>query len=147
VATNITVKTKIRINRREYASVDEMPDDDRQVYERMMAHTASGRGLAQPLSNARIVFNGQEYGSVDEMPATARRLYEGVLANVDANRNGLPDVLETAAHGTSWSSLAPPSVTASVSIGAPRPDSTRAWLVLAAIVMALWLIASFEFGR
>lgn len=147
MTTNITVKTKIRINGREYASVDEMPDDDRQVYERMLAHTASGGGLAQPLSYAKVVFNDQEYGSVDEMPATARRLYEGVLANVDANGNGLPDALETATHGTRWSSVAPPSATASVSIGTARSDSTRAWLVLAAIVMALWLIASFEFGR
>ena len=147
MSTNISVHSRIRINGREYASPDEMPDGDRQVYERVMSDAANGGALAQPLSSAKIVFNGQEYGSVEEMPATARQLYDGVLASVEANRSGLPDVLETAAHRTRRASVAPINLTASLSVGAARAESTRAWLVLAAIAAALWLIASFEFGR
>ncbi len=47
MATNISVKTKIRVNGREYASVEEGPVDIRQTYQRALAMTAGGahRGL------------------------------------------------------------------------------------------------------
>ena len=87
MTTDSTAKTKIHVNGQEYASVDEMRDDVRQVYERATAQTTSGEGLAQSVSSS------------------------------------------------------------SVAIGTARPGSTRAWLFLAALVMALWLLASFELGR
>jgi hypothetical protein len=45
----------------------------------------------------KIVFNGREYGDPAEMPETVRREYDQALAVFDdANRNGIPDVLENA---------------------------------------------------
>lgn len=43
----------------------------------------------------RIIFNQQEYASSDAMPPEVRRDYERVMALLpDANRNGVPDLLE-----------------------------------------------------
>lgn len=43
----------------------------------------------------RITFNGREYTSADEMPPDVRRAYDELIAGLpDANRNGVPDVLE-----------------------------------------------------
>ena len=56
-----------------------------------------------------------------------------ILFSGDTNRSGLQPTR-----------LVPPSY---VAIAAARPNSTRAWLFLAAVAMALWLLASFEFGR
>jgi hypothetical protein len=47
--------------------------------------------------STRILFNGREYGDPSEMPDDVRRDYEQALAQFeDANRNGIPDVLENA---------------------------------------------------
>jgi hypothetical protein len=43
----------------------------------------------------RIIFNGQEYASTEAMPTAVRTAYQEALAKLeDANRNGVPDVLE-----------------------------------------------------
>jgi len=44
----------------------------------------------------KITLNGQEYTSLDEMPADVRQQYEQAMAKIDADRNGVPDVLEDA---------------------------------------------------
>jgi hypothetical protein len=45
----------------------------------------------------RIIFNGREYGDPDEMSDDVRRDYAHALAQIeDANKNGIPDVLENA---------------------------------------------------
>jgi hypothetical protein len=76
---------KITINRREYARVDEMPAQDREIYERAMASLgAGGTSDVKVHTKAQIVVNGQEYASIDAMPADVRRLYE--LATAVAER-------------------------------------------------------------
>lgn len=44
----------------------------------------------------RIVFNGKEYSSLEKMPPEVRQAYDQAMAAVlaDADRNGLPDILE-----------------------------------------------------
>jgi len=76
------LKAKIRVNGKEYASVEEMPAKIREAYARAVGDTAvlrSGARLAAKL-NARIIFNGVEYNSPNEMPATERRFYQDTLA-------------------------------------------------------------------
>jgi hypothetical protein len=95
---SIRLKTKIRINGKEYESVDEMPADARQAYERALSKFTAGAGSAasQPgSSSGKIVFNGDEYGSVDQMPADVRGMYQRVMAALDTNGNGVPDTMET----------------------------------------------------
>lgn len=48
----------------------------------------------------RIVFNGQEYASTEAMPAGVRQAYEQAISLLkDADRNGIPDILEGGAPG------------------------------------------------
>jgi hypothetical protein len=68
---------KITFNRREYTRMDEVPAQDREMYERAMASLgAGGASDVKVRTKALIVVNGQEYASVDAMPADVRRLYE-----------------------------------------------------------------------
>ena len=72
---------KIVVNGREYASVDEMPAAERQLYEGALASLA-----AEPKSGTehhvtvntktQIVVNGKEYGSLEELSPDMRRIVE-----------------------------------------------------------------------
>ena len=96
MAIKFTVKTKtnIRFNGKDYESVDQMPPDVRQAFEKVMA-SLKDAPLKIHTSSAKIVFNGKEYAGVDEMPFLDRQLYERAMSAVDANRNGIPDAFET----------------------------------------------------
>ncbi len=97
---------KITFNGQEYASVDEMPTDVRTAYEQAMGLFVDKdrdgtpdilEGIGQVNIQAvhtRIVVNGQAYSSVEEMPPEVHQQYEQAMAKVDADRNGVPDVLE-----------------------------------------------------
>jgi hypothetical protein len=60
---NVTIKTKINFNGREYRSVDEMPPEVRTVYEKAMGVAKILGGVQK---TTKITINGQEYESVDE---------------------------------------------------------------------------------
>ncbi len=70
---NLKIKTKIRINGKEYGSAGEMPPEVRSVYEKAMAdrQTSSGSRVS---SHATITFNGQTFSSLEEMPAEVRSI-------------------------------------------------------------------------
>jgi hypothetical protein len=77
---NINVKRRIVVNGREYASVEEMPDDIRRAYEQAMAGAGGGTHASGASGvRARVVFNGREYLDVDTMPEDVRRLYEAAV--------------------------------------------------------------------
>jgi len=92
------VNTKIKVNGKEYHSLDEMPPDVRQSYERAMATAAGGdRGVLPNLqvrTQSKITFNGQTYNSVDEMPVEMRAIYQSVMSAVDRDHNGIPDQIQ-----------------------------------------------------
>ena len=97
---------KIIFNGQEYPSVEEMPAEVRQAYEQVMGVFADtdrdgtpdilegiGGATIQAV-HTTIVANGQAYSSVDEMPADVRKQYKQAMGKFDADRNGVPDVLE-----------------------------------------------------
>lgn len=48
----------------------------------------------------KIIFNGKVYSSPEAMPAEARQAYEQAVAHLaDANKNGIPDILESGGAG------------------------------------------------
>jgi hypothetical protein len=163
VATNVVVKTSIRVNGREYASVDEMPADARQAYERARESITSAQhggplgllgkgapGDAHRLLDAAIVFNGQGYASVDEMPAVARQLYEGVMAAMDTNRDGLSvqSKSATAATGQRQRGDAARSTPMSITIaGGIRPESAPLRFFIAGVLIGALVLAWFVLGR
>jgi hypothetical protein len=71
VGIKVDVKWKVKVNKKEYSSVDEMPGDVREAYEKAKAASRS--------SATRIVFNGREYPSVEAMPADIRQAFEEIL--------------------------------------------------------------------
>jgi hypothetical protein len=153
MTTNISVKTKIRVNGQEYASVEDMPPQIRQAYERAMAATPGAkhsgllntlenglRANARTVSNAKVIFNGQEYGSVDQMPANVRQLYQAVMATVE---NDTPVASETggAVQAVSQSGSSAGSFPAPTAPRSIRLESANWRLVLVAvgILLLAWL--------
>ena len=81
----VNFKTKIKINGREYGSLEEVPQELRHTVEDALAK-------ASPGSSGRITVNGVSYDGPDEMPPDVRRLYEEALAKAGdtARRTGMP---------------------------------------------------------
>jgi len=101
--TKITFRTRFKFNGKEYDSVDAMPPEVREAYERAMSAVAHAGENKTPLVNIRtttkmkIIFNGQEYASVDEMPPEIRPLYEAAIAAVKAE-GGISGAVGSAAN-------------------------------------------------
>ena len=77
---NVNVKHKFKINGKEYNSIEEMPPDIRNAFEKAMASQGdSGQQINPATMQTKIIFNGTEYKSIDAMPQDVRQLYEKVL--------------------------------------------------------------------
>jgi hypothetical protein len=79
---NVNVVKKFKVNNAEYNSLEEMPPDVRETFQKLMS--VQGRTPAQVIrtSKTKIDFNGVEYNSVDEMPPEVRQMYEQVMKTV-----------------------------------------------------------------
>jgi len=100
------MSTRIIFNGQEYTSPDGMPADVRQAYDQVLKQLADsdqdgipdlahGRGRnVIGIKHTSITINGTTYDSPDQIPPALRQVYEQAMAKVDANRNGIPDVLE-----------------------------------------------------
>lgn len=116
--------SRIVIDGKVYNSVDEMPADVRQRYEAALSALRDQNGagvpdmlgtrngladstgdgipdivensLGSPIVKAalKILMNGKEFHSLDELPPEARAKYEQAMSRLDANHNGVPDLLE-----------------------------------------------------
>ena len=135
------METKIIFNGKTYTKVEDMPEEVRQAYQQALAHLADadkngvpdimergGAGNVIAIRQSSINFNGREYKSVGEMPAIVRRLFEMAMGQADANRNGIPDALESAL-GIQTPSPAAGNVkakfSAKVNASAPNPPQER----------------------
>jgi hypothetical protein len=77
---NINVKRKFKINGKGYNSVEEMPHDIREAFEKAIASQAGSDHQATPaMTQSKIIFNGTEYKNIDAMPQDVRQLYKEVL--------------------------------------------------------------------
>lgn len=80
MTVKIDVKRKLKINGKEYASREEMPEHIRHLYDQALAKSGClDSENAAPFAS-KIVFNGNEYESVESMPADVRQLYESFPA-------------------------------------------------------------------
>lgn len=149
MSTTITVKTKFRINGQEYASVDDMPAEVRQAYERAMSTLGQTGGPVHisPVST-KVVFNGQGYASADQMPADVRRLYDDVMATLDTQRASAAAAASPAS-AAPWQSGASRVVAreASTATAVLRPESTSSRLLIVGVALAALLLASVWLGR
>jgi hypothetical protein len=75
---SVNVKWKFKVNGKEYSSVEEMPADVREAYEK-------ARGTSR-IASTRFVFNGQAYESVEVMPDDVRRVYDKVITAAETGK-------------------------------------------------------------
>ena len=81
------VKYKFKVNGKEYGSLEEMPDNIREAYEKAVANSKGiEHGNIPSVTAGKIIFNGQEYQSVDAMPADIRQMYETVMKTVSEGK-------------------------------------------------------------
>ena len=164
----------IVIDGKTYHSVEEMPAEIREKYEQAVRSLGDANNNQVPdafetmnifadkdkdgvpdilenltashaaVNNMKIVIDGKEFDGLENLPPEAQAIYKEAMRKLDANRNGIPDVIEgmrnTASH----------MANSSVSVGAevPRrsaflpasptitPDTSNGWmLVLAGLFM------------
>ncbi|MGO9567652.1 MAG: hypothetical protein ACLP5H_08935 [Desulfomonilaceae bacterium] len=150
MTVKIEVKWKFKVNGKEYASREEMPENIRHAYDKALANAASGNSASLCAPTTRIVFNGQEYASVDSMPADVRQTYEEALSTAQGveagdssfsrGRTKLSETILTHHGHTDWAMLdkaIEPGTSAS---------SSRRLLVIGFLVLAL-LCALYFFIR
>ena len=138
------METKIIFNGKTYTKVEDMPEEIQQAYQQALAQfadadkngipdTMEGRaaGNVVAIQQSSITFNGREYKSTGEMPAIVRRLFEMAMAQTDANRNGIPDALETALGIQVTSSSARPESATAANASTANPSREREPIVTA----------------
>jgi hypothetical protein len=147
----------ITFNGQEYESPEAMPPEVRQLYQMMTSMLSdtnqdglpdifagvAGDAAPATFQTTQFVVDGKAYGSLDELPAEARQKYEQALGQLDANRNGVPDLFESSAPSVSAPapSAAPPTPAALPSlvqvIGEPQPASRTTLLLVAGVIVLL----------
>src|SRR5262245_59829605 len=113
----------IVIDGKTYHSLEEMPPDVRQKYEQALQALADANGNQIPdalenmlldkdqngvpdllenlgmgkhvTSNIKITVNGKEFQGIEDLPPEARAKYEAAMSKLDANKNGIPDFVES----------------------------------------------------
>jgi hypothetical protein len=135
---------KINYKGQMYESLEAMPPEAREAYQKAMALLAdqngngvpdlldgllqgqSPEGLLKPLTDVgstftQVAYNGQMLPNVEAMPEEARRAYEQAMRAMDQNNNGIPDALERGA----FMAAAPLASGARRAPAAPLPSTAR----------------------
>jgi hypothetical protein len=154
------MSNKIVFNGKEYNSADEMPADVRAAYQQAMGIFADGdkNGIPDILegkgsiniqpavfSSSTIIYDGKTYASVNDLPPEARQKYEEAMAKLDANHDGIPDVLNGNVSKVQFkTNFKVGSGTGNVNANQPANDSRMLFVGLA-IILLLALIAALLF--
>jgi hypothetical protein len=116
---NFNIKRKFIVNGKEYSSVEEMPPELREAYEKAVG---SGTGVRIEKPQARvttkIVFDGKEYENLEAMPADVRRVYLSVMKSVETGEAS-PEMLSAILSDNR--DLSGQSETAHISEDLPKP--------------------------
>jgi hypothetical protein len=161
---------KISFNGKEYDSPEAMPAEVRQLYQMaidmladknqdgipdVFSGMAGGASVVQ-MNTSQFVVDGKAYASLDELPADARQRYEQAFGQFDANRNGIPDMLEgnpfgiaqpapaTAAQPTAAQDAGPGYQEPRVTVIGDTPSASRTMLLsVAGLVIIVVAIGAF----
>ena len=172
----------IVIDGKTYKSVDEMPEDVRRKYESAISQLADNNKNGIPdalenlnvfadknkdgipdafegmvsnvISSTKIIVDGKTYNSVDELPPDVRAKYEQAMGALDANRNGVPDVLEGMMNVSAQASNAqqsyaiPASVSPNPISSSPtiEPETTSGWMLALGALVILGICVAGAFG-
>ena len=142
-----------------YNSVDEMPLDVREAYRQVIGIFAdknqnglpdifegtgdvSTQNINIQGNSTAIIYDGKKYDSVDQLPPEARQKYEQAMGRLDADKDGIPDFVESMIGASSASikisSLAPsqqafsqsPAIPANSSSTIEPENNSLRWLII-----------------
>jgi hypothetical protein len=98
MSIRVNVKRTIKINGKEYGSLDEVPEGLRDAVSRALAGSAPGGPSDASGVRTRVVFNSVEYPSIDAMPQEVRQLYESVVKVSDVGAPSVPSAATRSSH-------------------------------------------------
>jgi|WetSurSiteA1Bulk_404760.scaffolds.fasta_scaffold69917_1 hypothetical protein len=145
---NFNVKRKFIVNGKEYASVEEMPPELREAYEKAMRSGAGVRiDKPQVSVESKIVFNGQEYRSLEAMPEEVRRVYLSVMKSVETGKAS-PELLSAALGDESTVPHRGATFHASVDLAKPiEPTSSMPrWIIAGVVLLGLVFVLYYLFA-
>jgi len=148
---NLNVKRTFKVNGKEYNSIEEMPVDIREAFEKAIGLKVGQGNLTHPAPvQSKIIFNGTEYQGINAMPQDVRQLYERVLKS--AETGVAPTDIDVA--GISGGMLTETGTLKTTRQGDIRrplktePSFSPRALILSAIVVALIILLYYLFvGR
>lgn len=136
---NISFKTKIRYNGKDFSSVDELPPEIRAIYERALANRRNKLTSTGTKVVTRLVVNGHEVESTKELSEDEQKLYTDAMQLLKDTAKG--DLGATAVQSATKPLLSNVSVTTPGSAPIESGWLTANQKKLVAIVAGLILIA------
>lgn len=147
VNINFNVTRKYNVNGKEYASIEEMPDDIRKTFEKVLALKAGAELQADSTkAPARIVFNGTDYKNIEAMPPDIRQLFEKTLNSIQTGIASPGVESGASSHGWPQGTRTAPVVRPQGACQPPRTEpliSPRALLIsilMAAVILLLYFL-------
>ncbi len=111
--------TKIIFNGKEFNSIENLPPEARQKYEKALGTLAGANSNRPPdiidgtptlndenkvsvinimgkptRVSGKVIVNGKEFHGIEDLSPEARARYDQVMGKLDANKNGIPDFVE-----------------------------------------------------
>jgi len=81
---NVNIKKKFKVNGQEYESIEDVPMEYREAFQKALVSAEHGGPPPQPgAPRTKITMNGVEYESVEAMPPVVRMLYEQALKTAE----------------------------------------------------------------
>ncbi len=74
---DVSIKRRIKVNGKEYGSLDEVPEELRKAVQDALGAAGAGGG------RGKITVNGVSYDSAEAMPQDVRRIYEQALRKAE----------------------------------------------------------------
>jgi hypothetical protein len=146
---NFVVKRKFIVNGKEYSSVEEMPPELREAYEKAVRSGAGFRIEKPQVSlETKIVFNGKEYDSLEVMPADVRRAYQSVMKSVETGQAS-PDLLSAALGDESTLPRQSQAIHTSVDLVKPiePTSSSPRWIIAGLVLFGIVFVLYYLFAE
>jgi hypothetical protein len=87
MAIKVTFDRKLVLNGKEFNSIDELPENVRQVCKNAVSDLSGAPGHGSVIKTD-IIFNGKQYTSIDAMPQDARVVYRQALKAAGLDQPG-----------------------------------------------------------
>ena len=143
----IDVKTKYKVNGKEYSSLEEMPPEIRAMFkEPLTGLSVPMTGPGMPSGGDKIVVNGVEYSSLESMPPEARQMYEEAMTALQADEKSMEKEM-----GFSGMNVFPDGQPGPPGISGSSAEQESSGfskaLIIAAMLAGLFLLIYFMYKR